>query len=193
MIKQHQLDEVYRFIEQFVDDNGYSPSVREICQAMGFKSTATAYNYIERLQSAGMLQKSDNKKRAVSLQSNLKKIPLIGTVTAGTPILAQENFEDYYAFPGDEFKGDGVFMLNVSGDSMINAGICDGDKIIVRQQATAENGEIVVALIDDSATVKRFYKSKNKIILHPENPRLHDIILDDVVILGKVIGLVRNL
>ena len=193
MIKQEQLNEVLRFIERFCEENGYAPSVREICKGMGFKSTATAYNYIDRLRSSGALQKTDNKKRAVSIQSNLKKIPLVGTVTAGTPILAMENYEGYYGLPGDEFKGDGLFMLRVSGDSMINAGICDGDKIIVRQQPTAENGEIVVALIDDSSTVKRFYKRGNKVILHPENPRLSDIVLEDVVILGKVVGLVRTM
>ena len=160
---------------------------------MGFKSTATAYNYIDRLRANGMLQKTDNKKRAVSLQRNLRTVPLLGTVTAGTPILATENYEGYYALPADEFKGDGIFMLRVQGDSMIGAGIFDGDKIIVRQQPTAENGEIVVALIEDSSTVKRFYKRDGKIVLHPENPRLSDYVLDDVVILGKVIGLVRNL
>lgn len=192
MIKQEQLQEVLRYIEQFYDDNGYPPSVREICAGMGFKSTATAYNYIDRLRSMGMLQKTDNKKRAVSIQNNVKKIPLIGTVTAGTPILAVQNYDGYFTVSGDEFKGENLFMLRVHGDSMIDAGILDGDKIIVRQQHTAENGEIVVALIDDSSTVKRFYKRDGKIILHPENPRLSDIVLDDVAILGKVIGLVRN-
>jgi repressor LexA len=194
MVKQSQLDEVYRFIEDFIADNGYAPSVREICNKMGFKSTATAYNYINRMRECGMLQKADNKKRAVSLpQSNTRKIPLIGTVAAGTPIFATENYEDFYAFPPDQFKGEHLFMLHVHGDSMIEADIQDGDKIIVRQQPTAENGEIVVALIDDSATVKRFFKRNGKIILHPENPRLSDIILDDVQVLGKVVGLVRSM
>jgi repressor LexA len=194
MVKQSQLDEVYHFIEDFIDDNGYAPSVREICNKMGFKSTATAYNYINRMRECGMLQKADNKKRAVSLpQNNGKKIPLLGTVAAGTPIFATENYEDYYAFPPDQFKGDQLFMLRVQGDSMIEADIQDGDKIVVRRQQTAENGEIVVALIDDGATVKRFFKRNGKIILHPENPRLDDFVLDDVQILGKVIGLVRNM
>ena len=192
MIKQEQLNDVLRFIEQFCEDNGYAPSVREICAGLGFKSTATAYNYIDRLRSMGMLQKTDNKKRAVSLQSNLRKIPLIGTVTAGSPILAVENYDGYFTVSGDEFKGDELFMLRVCGNSMIEAGILDGDKIVVRQQKSAENGEIIVALIDDCSTVKRFFKRGNKIILHPENAALSDIVLDDVVILGKVIGLVRN-
>lgn len=193
MVKQSQLDEVYRFIEEFIEDNGYAPSVREICSKMGFKSTATAYNYLNRMREHGMLQKADNKKRALSLQNSFRKIPLIGTVTAGAPILAVENYEDFYAFPPDQFKGEQLFMLRVHGDSMIEADIQDGDKIVVRQQSSAENGEIVVALIDDSSTVKRFFKRDGKIILHPENPRLSDIVLDDVQILGKVIGLVRNL
>lgn len=195
MIKQEQLNKVLKFIEDFMEENGYAPSVREICQHMGFKSTATAYNYLERMKSCGMLQKTDNKKRAVSPASNvnLRKIPLIGTVTAGTPILAVENYEDYYAFPSDQYRGENLFMLRVHGDSMISAGILDGDKIVVRAQSTAENGDIVVALIDDSSTVKRFYKRNKKFILHPENPRLSDIILDEVQILGKVIGLVRNM
>lgn len=195
MIKQEQLNNVLHFIEEFMDENGYAPSVREICQHMGFKSTATAYNYLQRMKDSGMLQKSDNKKRAVSIagNTNMRKIPLIGTVTAGTPILAVENYEDYYSFPADQYKGEKLFMLRVHGESMTGAGILDGDKLVVRAQNTAENGDIVVALIDDSATVKRFYKRNKKLILHPENPSLTDIILDEVQILGKVIGLVRSM
>lgn len=193
MIKQEQLDAVLHFIEQFCDDNGYAPSIREICKGMGFRSTATAYNYIARLRDSGALQKSDMKKRAVSVQTNVKKVPLIGTVTAGMPIFAVENYEGYYGLPSDEYKDENLFMLTVSGDSMINAGIFDGDKIIVRQQPVAENGEIVVALIDDGATVKRFFKRKDTIVLRPENPRYRDIVSDNVAILGKVIGLIRKI
>ncbi|MBR7100560.1 MAG: transcriptional repressor LexA [Clostridia bacterium] len=193
MIKQEQLDAVLHFIEQFCDDNGYAPSIREICKGMGFRSTATAYNYIARLRDSGALQKSDMKKRAVSVQTNVKKVPLIGTVTAGMPIFAVENYEGYYGLPSDEYKDENLFMLTVSGDSMINAGIFDGDKIIVRQQPIAENGEIVVALIDDGATVKRFFKRKDTIVLRPENPRYRDIVSDNVAILGKVIGLIRKI
>ena len=121
-------------------------------------------------------------------------IPLIGTVTAGQPIFAYENYEDYYTFPAGEFKGDDLFMLRVEGTSMIDAGIMNGDKIIVRKQENAENGEIVVALVEDSATVKRFYRRDGKIVLHPENESLSDMIFEDgqVSILGKVIGLTRN-
>ena len=193
MIKQEQLDAVLHFIEQFCDDNGYAPSIREICKGMGFRSTATAYNYIARLRDSGALQKSDMKKRAVSVQTNVKKVPLIGTVTAGMPIFAVENYEGYYGLPSDEYTDENLFMLTVSGDSMINAGIFDGDKIIVRQQPIAENGEIVVALIDDGATVKRFFKRKDTIVLRPENPRYRDIVSDNVAILGKVIGLIRKI
>ena len=193
MIKQEQLDAVLHFIEQFCDDNGYAPSIREICKGMGFRSTATAYNYIARLRDSGALQKSDMKKRAVSVQTNVKKVPLIGTVTAGMPIFAVENYEGYYGLPSDEYTDENLFMLTVSGDSMINAGIFDGDKIIVRQQPVAENGEIVVALIDNEATVKRFFKRKDTIVLRPENPRYRDIVSDNVAILGKVIGLIRKI
>ena len=123
-------------------------------------------------------------------------IPLIGTVTAGQPIFAYENYEDYYTFPASEFKGDDLFMLHVQGTSMIDAGIMNGDKIIVRRQETAENGEIVVALVaeEESATVKRFYRNGNRIILHPENEMLSDMIFEagQIQILGKVVGLIRN-
>ena len=143
----------------------------------------------------GRIDKTDSKKRALSLtdKTALKRIPLVGTVTAGTPILAVENLEGYYPllpdFPGSD---EDYFMLRVFGDSMIEAGIYDGDKIIVKRQNTADNGEIVVALIEDSATVKRFFKRENKIILHPENSALSDIVLNDVVILGIVEGLIRK-
>ena len=141
------------------------------------------------------MSKASNKKRSVTLtRSSGVNIPLIGTVTAGQPIFAYENYEDYYTFPAGEFKGDDLFMLRVDGTSMIDAGIMNGDKIIVRRQETAENGEIVVALVDDSATVKRFYRRDGKIILHPENELLADMVYEDgeVSILGKVIGLTRN-
>ena len=141
------------------------------------------------------MTKTDRKKRSVSVgKGSGVSIPLIGTVTAGQPIFAYENYEDYYTFPTGEFKGDELFMLRVSGTSMIDAGIMNGDKIIVRRQPTAENGEIVVALVEDSATVKRFYHKNGQIILHPENEALSDMVFaeNEVVILGKVIGLMRN-
>ena len=195
MIREEKLTMVMDYIRKFTEENGYTPSVREIGKECGIKSTATVHSYIEKLQMKGYLSKTDNKKRAVTIgKSTGVSIPLVGTVTAGQPIFAYENYEDYYTFPAGEFKGDNLFMLRVQGTSMIDAGICDGDKIIVRQQEIAQNGEIIVALVDDSATVKRFYFKNGQIILHPENEKLNDMIYspEEVRILGKVVGLMRN-
>ena len=148
---------------------------------------------MEKLKEEGYISKSPNKNRAVNFKRNSSvNIPLIGTVTAGQPIFAYENYEDYYSFPADSFHGSELFMLNVQGTSMIDAGICDGDKIVVRKQQNADNGDIVVALLDDSATVKRFYKKNGYYVLHPENETMADIVVEQVEILGKVIGLVRS-
>lgn len=189
-----KMQAVLNFINEYNAEYGYSPTVREICSKLNIKSTASAYYYIEKLSESGLLSKSPNKNRAVSFKKNTSvNIPLIGTVTAGQPIFAYENYEDYYSFPSGSFKGSDLFMLNVQGTSMIDAGIYDKDKIVVRKQSTAENGDIVVALLDDSATVKRFFKKDGYFVLHPENESMSDIIVDSVEILGKVIGLVRNL
>lgn len=190
-----KLNQIYNFTVDFIKTNGYPPSIREICAKLGIKSTATAYSYIERLKSKGLLEKSPQKKRAITLAqkvNDFKSIPLIGTVRAGSPIFAVENLEGYYPLPDDFSSGGEEFALKVQGDSMINAGIYENDVIIVNRQSTANNGEIVVALVDDSATVKRFYKDKNKIILHPENDNLEDMIFDEVYILGVVKGLMRK-
>ena len=197
MVKEEKLIKVMDYIRKFSEENGYTPSVREIGKECGIKSTATVHSYIEKLQTKGYLNKTENKKRAVTIGKGTGvTIPLIGTVTAGQPIFAYENYEDYYTFPVNEFKGDDLFMLRVQGTSMINAGIMDGDKIIVRRQQTAQDNEIVVALVNDeeSATVKRLYRKNGKIILHPENDALSDMIFEDneVSILGKVVGLMRN-
>ena len=195
MVNEEKLTKVMDYIRKFTEENGYTPSVREIGKECGIKSTATVHSYIEKLQTKGYLSKTDNKKRAVTIsKSSGVNIPLIGTVTAGQPIFAYENYEDYYTFPAGEFKGENLFMLRVQGSSMIDAGICDGDKIIVRKQEVAQNGEIVVALVDDGATVKRFYAKNGQIILHPENETLSDMIFapEEVKILGKVVGLMRN-
>ncbi len=189
-----KLDLVYKFTVDFISLNGYPPSVREICDKLNIKSTATAYSYLERLKSKGLLDKSPLKKRAISLSKScdFRTIPIIGTISAGSPIFAVENLEGYLPIP-DEFNSGGEeFALKVQGDSMVNAGIYNGDVIIVNKQNSAVNGEIVVALIDDSATVKRFYKKKNKIVLHPENDTLKDMVYDDVMILGVVKGLMRK-
>ena len=195
MIREEKLTKVMDYIRKFQEDNGYTPSVREIGQECNIKSTATVHTYLERLRDKGYLSKTDHKKRSVTIgKGSGVSIPLIGTVTAGQPIFAYENYEDYYTFPTGEFKGNELFMLRVQGTSMIDAGIMNGDKIIVRRQSTAENGEIVVALVEDEATVKRFYKRNGQIVLHPENEALSDMIYADgeVSILGKVIGLMRN-
>ncbi len=195
MVTEEKLTRVMDYIRKFTEENGYTPSVREIAKECGIKSTATVHSYLAKLQDKGYLTKATNKKRSVTFsKSSGVSIPLIGTVTAGQPIFAYENYEDYYTFPVGEFKGEDLFMLRVEGTSMIDAGIMNGDKIIVRRQNTAENGEIVVAMVEDSATVKRFYRKKGQIILHPENESLSDMIFNDgeVSILGKVVGLMRN-
>ncbi len=195
MVSNDKLTSVMDYIRKFTEENGYTPSVREIGQECGIKSTATVHSYLEKLKSRGLLSKTDNKKRSVTIgKSAGVSIPLIGTVTAGEPIFAYENYEDYYTFPVGKFKGEDLFMLRVEGTSMIDAGIMNGDKIIVRRQQTAENGEIVVALVEDSATVKRFYRRNGQIVLHPENEALSDMIFEDgeVSVLGKVVGLMRN-
>ena len=195
MVNEEKLIKVMDYIRKFSEENGYTPSVREIGKECGIKSTATVHSYIEKLQNRGYLNKTENKKRAVTIGKGTgTTIPLIGVVTAGQPIFAYENYEDYYTFPVGEFKGDELFMLRVQGTSMIDAGILNGDKIIVRKQPVAEDGEIVVALVDDSATVKRFYRRDGHIVLHPENEALADMIFEpgEVSILGKVVGLMRN-
>ena len=197
MLDKRKLDDVLQFINEYTDENGFPPTVREICARLQIKSTATAYDYVNRLKELGMLQKTAGKKRAVAVtNTNSVRVPLIGTVTAGTPILAAENYEGYYTLPTAEFRGDDLFLLTVKGDSMIEAGIFSGDKIVVRKQDTAENGDIVVAMFDDGieegATVKRFFRRDGKFILHPENSTLSDYVLNEVTILGKVIGLLRS-
>ena len=197
MLNKSKLDTVFEFITNYTDENGFPPTVREICSELHIKSTATAYDYINRLKEMGRLQKTAGKKRAVAVaNTNSVRVPLIGTVTAGTPILAAENYEGYYTLPTAEFQGDDLFLLTVKGDSMIEAGIFSGDKIVVKKQETAENGDIVVAMFDDGieegATVKRFFRRDGKFILHPENSALSDYVLDTVTILGKVIGLLRS-
>lgn len=195
MISEEKLTRVMDYIRKFSEENGYTPSVREIGKECGIKSTATVHSYIARLQSKGYLNKTENKKRAVTIGKGTGvTVPLIGTVTAGQPIFAYENYEEYFTFPVGEFKGEELFMLRVQGTSMIDAGIMDGDKIIVRRQETAQNGDIVIALVEDSATVKRFFAKNGQIILHPENEALSDMIFapEEVSILGKVVGLMRN-
>ncbi len=198
MLDKRKLDDVLAFIHRYTDENGFPPTVRDICAELHIKSTATAYDYVNRLKEMGLLSKASGKKRAVAVRTaNAVRVPLVGTVTAGTPILATENYEGYYSLPSNLFSGDDLFLLTVKGDSMIEAGILGGDTIVVRKQETADNGDIVVAMFggegEEGATVKRFFRRDGKIILHPENSALSDYVLDDVNILGKVVGLLRTM
>lgn len=189
------------FIKSEVEVKGYPPSVREIAKAVGLASSSTVHGHLERLEKKGYIRRDPTKPRAIEIvdvDENIQKdraryAPVIGKVTAGLPITAIENIEEYTPVPSSIAKtSDNLFILNVEGDSMVNAGIYDGDKVIVKQQNTAENGDIVVAMTEDNeATIKRFFKEKDHIRLQPENDALEPIILDNVTILGKVIGLYR--
>ena len=183
-------EEILQFLTQFVCENGYAPSVREICTAVGLQSTATVHYHLSALRDAGLIEMDDMKKRAISLPEcrRADRIPVVGVVTAGVPILAVENIEGYLPWDGER----GCYALRVRGDSMINAGILDGDKVVVRPQQTADNGEIVVALLDDSATVKRFRRVGSTIWLMPENPAYDPIDGTEAQILGKVKAVIRT-
>ncbi len=187
-------EQVFEYIKSYITQYGYAPTVRDICKSCELKSTATAFTYINELVKRGVLNKVNCKNRAVSLkQGSIKTVPLVGTVAAGQPIFATENYEDFYSIPGNFFAGEDLFMLTVSGDSMINIGMFDGDKIVVKKQENADNGDIVVALVEESATVKRFFKRDGKIILHPENDTMQDFVFENVAIIGKVVGLLRSI
>ena len=178
---------------------GYPPSVREICQAVHLKSTSSVHAHLSTLEDKGYIRRDPTKPRAIEIiddefaltRREMTNVPIIGTVTAGEPILAQENIEDYFPIPVEYLPNAVVFMLKVRGDSMINAGIYNGDTVIVEQRSTAKNGYIVVAMLNDSATVIRFYKENGYYRLQPENDTMDPILCDHVDILGKVIGLVR--
>lgn len=193
--------EMLEFITDFTRQNSYPPSVRDIQQGLGYKSTSTVHNYLARLTDKGVLNKSSGKSRSLRPgdltpeQKNHATIPVVGRVTAGMPILAVENIEGYLDFPlvkrsYRESPGS-LFALHVQGESMIEEGIMDGDIIVVQKEDVAENGEIVVAMIDDSATVKAFYKEDGHFRLQPRNSAMKPIIVDDCTILGKVISVMR--
>ena len=202
---------ILKFIEKQIMTDGYPPSVREIGQAVGLSSTATVHGYLERLEKKGYIKKKDKKGRTLRLlkgstgetkktsskdfytQKELVEVPVVGKITAGMPILAVENVTDTFPIPIDFVGSSDCFMLKVRGESMIEAGILDGDLILVRKQSDAINGQIVVALIEDEATVKTFYKEKDHIRLQPENPTMDPIIVPDCKILGKVIGVFRKM
>lgn len=191
--------EILDFIKKEIMAKGYPPSVREICNAVGLRSTSTVHGHLERLEKKGLIRRDPSKPRAIELLDNqtnkeLLNVPVLGKVAAGQPILAVENIEDTFPLPVDFLRASNdVFMLKVQGDSMIEKGIYEGDYLIVEQQATAVNGDIVVALVDDSATVKTFYKENGYIRLQPENSNMEPIIVKDCKILGKVKGLIRKL
>ncbi len=191
--------EILEYIKEESLRKGYPPSVREICGAVHLKSTSSVHAHLETLEKNGYIRKDPSKPRAIEIldenfgiaRRGVANIPVVGSVAAGQPILAIENIESYFPIPIDMVPNKETFILKVKGESMINVGIFDGDKVMVQKQPTAENGEIVVALIDDSATVKTFYKEKGHIRLQPENDAYEPIIVQDCTILGKVFGVFR--
>lgn len=191
--------EILEYIKSQILNKGYPPSVRDICTAVNLKSTSSVHAHLETLEKNGYIRRDPTKPRAIEIiddnfnltRREVVNVPLIGQVAAGQPLLAVENITSYFPIPAEFIPKEEVFMLNVKGESMVNAGIYDGDQIIVKQQSTASNGEIVVALVDDSATVKRFYKENGHIRLQPENDFMESIIVDSCEIIGKVIGLIR--
>ncbi len=191
--------EILDYIKGFIIERGFPPSVREICNAVNLSSTSTVHSHLSALEEKGYLKRDGSKSRTIelvdeefnSMRREIANIPVVGTVTAGQPILAVENLEGYFPIPIEYLPNSKTFMLKVKGQSMINKGIFDGDQILVKQQKTARNGEMVVALINDSVTVKTFYKEKDHIRLQPENDTMDPIIVDDCEILGIVIGLFR--
>ncbi|WP_312201108.1 transcriptional repressor LexA [Anaerospora hongkongensis] len=192
--------QILKHIKDTLRSKGYPPSVREIGEAVGLSSSSTVHGHLAKLEELGFIKRDPTKPRAIDVldeapwrQKSLTPIPLIGKVTAGQPILAIENIEETYPLPTELVGEAETFMLTVQGDSMINAGILDGDLIIVRVQRSANNGDIIVAMIDEEATVKRFYKEHDRIRLQPENSAYEPIFSRDVTILGKVIGVFRLL
>jgi repressor LexA len=191
--------EILDYIKTQILNKGYPPSVRDICEAVHLKSTSSVHAHLETLEKNGYIRRDPTKPRAIEIiddnfnltRREVVNVPLVGRVAAGEPILAVENVVSYFPIPSEYMPNEEVFMLTVKGDSMVNVGIFEGDNIIVSKANTAHNGEIVVALVDDSATVKRFYKEDGHIRLQPENDYMDPIIVPDCQILGKVIGLVR--
>lgn len=193
---------VLEYIRSYTRDKGYPPSVREICDGLQFRSTSTVHGYLQRLEKRGYIRRDPARPRAIELVQDQKiiremvEVPVVGRVAAGQPILAEQNIEDYLSLPLSILNnnGEGAFILNVTGESMINAGILNGDRIIVRSTSDARNGDIVVAMVGEEpeATVKRFFKESGKIRLQPENDHMDPIYSDRVIVLGRVIALVRE-
>lgn len=197
-----KINSIIRYMQDFVRDNGYPPSVREIGSAMNMKSTATVHYYLKKMEERGVIRRSANQNRCIELLSpydigagkGTVNIPLIGKIAAGTPITAIQNYEDTYPLPSQIFpyNDSEVFMLKVAGDSMIDIGIYNGDNVIIKVQECCDNGDIIAALVDDEATLKRFYNEGDHIRLKPENSTMQDIIVKDVKILGIAVGLLRR-
>ncbi len=193
--------EILEYIKSQILAKGYPPAVREICEAVHLKSTSSVHAHLETLEKNGYIRRDPTKPRAIEIvddtfaltRREMVNVPVVGRVAAGEPILATQNINDYFPIPAEFMPNAQTFMLTVKGESMINAGIFDGDMILVRQQQTAQNGDMVVALLDDSATVKTFYKEDDHIRLQPENDSMDPIIVTEALILGRVIGVFRFL
>ncbi|MCI5872300.1 MAG: transcriptional repressor LexA [Clostridiales bacterium] len=191
--------EILEYIKQEILNKGYPPAVREICEAVDLKSTSSVHSHLETLEKNGYIRRDPTKPRAIEIiddnfnltRREVTNVPIIGNVAAGQPLLAVENIENYFPIPVEFLPNAETFMLNVKGESMINVGIYDGDQILVQKQSDARNGDIVVALVDDSATVKTFYKENGHFRLQPENDTMDPIIVEDCQILGKVFGVFR--
>ncbi len=191
--------EILEYIKSQILQRGFPPAVREICEAVGLKSTSSVHSHLETLEKNGFIRRDPTKPRAIEIldddfnlvRREMVNVPIIGRVAAGQPILAEENIEDYFPFPADRMPNRQTFLLKVRGESMINAGILDGDYVLVEEGSTASNGNMVVALIEDGATVKTFYKEEGVFRLQPENDFMDPIIVKEVSILGKVIGVMR--
>lgn len=218
---QEKTDRLYKYIVDFQATNGFPPSLREMGAYMGISSTSTISYYLNFMEEQGLIRRDVYKNRAIEILSKKQKspspmreknksvddflnssrieikgyspIPILGDITAGQPMLATENKEEVFFIPNHFFRGNNLFILKVHGESMIDAGIYDGDKVVINRQDTAENGEIVAALIDDSATIKRFYKENGRFRLQPENSTMEPMYFDEVSIIGKVVGLIRNM
>ncbi len=192
-------EEILNYIKNEILERGFPPAVREICQAVHLKSTSSVHSHLESLEKNGYIRRDPTKPRAIEildesfnmLRREMVNVPVVGTVAAGQPILAEQNIESYFPIPAEYMPNDQTFILRVKGDSMVNAGIMNGDRVVVKQQSSASNGDIVVALIDDSATVKTYYKENGHYRLQPENDTMDPIIVDDLKILGKVFGVFR--
>ncbi|HIR26575.1 MAG TPA: transcriptional repressor LexA [Candidatus Choladousia intestinigallinarum] len=192
-------EEILEYIKNEILERGFPPAVREICQAVHLKSTSSVHSHLESLEKNGYIRRDPTKPRAIEilddsfqmLRREMVNVPIVGTVAAGQPIFAEQNIENYFPIPAEYMPNQPSFILKVKGDSMINAGILDGDRVVVVQQSTAENGDMVVALVDDSATVKTFYKEDGYFRLQPENDAMEPIIVKDLQILGKVFGVMR--